>query len=99
MYAVVVSGGKQYRVSEGDTVVVDRLNAEVGSTIELGPVLAVEGAVGTPFVDGATVRAEVVSHGLGRKRTTFKYKRRKRYRRHTSSRPHQTTLRIQQIQA
>lgn len=105
MYAVVVTGGKQYRVTPGETVVVDRLEAEVGSTVELERVLLVGGEgsegtkVGTPVVEGAKVTAEVVSHDLGEKRETFKYRRTRRSRVRSGSRPHQTTLTIQDISA
>ncbi|NOY25516.1 MAG: 50S ribosomal protein L21 [Oligoflexia bacterium] len=102
MYAVVATGGKQYRVSEGDTITVDRLQADVGSTIEITNVLLVAGddlKVGTPTVDGAKVTAEVVEHKLGEKREIFKFKRRKRYRRNRGFRPSLTTLSIQSISA
>ena len=102
MYAVVVTGGKQYRVSEGDTITVDRLSADVGSTVEIADVLLVGGdelKVGTPTVDGAKVVAEVVEHKLGDKREVFKYKSRKRYRRNRGFRPSLTTLSIQSISA
>ncbi len=105
MYAVVVTGGKQYRVAQGESITVDRLEAEVGSTIEFEQVLLVggEGAdgtkVGTPTVDGAKVTAEVVSHELGHKREAFKYTRTRRTRTRRGSRPHLTTLTIQEISA
>ena len=102
MYAVVVSGGRQYRVSEGDTITVDRLQAEVGSTVQITDVLLVGGdevRIGAPHVEGASVVAEVVEHKLGEKREIFKYKRRKRYRRNRGFRPSLTTLSIQSISA
>jgi len=102
MYAVVVSGGRQYRVSEGDTIIVDRLQAEVGSNIEIDQVLLVGGEqtqVGAPVVAGAKVVAEVVDHKLGEKREIFQYRNRKRYRRNRGFRPSLTTLRIQSISA
>lgn len=102
MYAVVVTGGKQYRVSEGDTITVDRLSADVGSTVEIDDVLLVGGdelKVGTPTVAGAKVVAEIVEHKLGDKREIFKFKRRKRYRRNRGFRPSLTTLSIQSISA
>lgn len=102
MYAVVVSGGKQYRVSQGDTLVVDRLSAEVGSSVELAEVLMVGGdalKVGAPTVPGARVVAEVVSHDLGEKRMTFKYRRTRRYRKLRGFRPSLTTLRVTAIEA
>ena len=103
MYAVLVSGGKQYRVSQGDTLVVDRLGAEVGSTITLDQVLLVGGEgdlkVGAPTLAGASVTAEVLSHDLGDKCETFKYRRRQRSRVRRGSRAQLTTLSIQQISA
>lgn len=102
MYAVVVTGGKQYRVSEGDTIIVDRLQADVGSTIEISDVLLVGGdglKIGTPTVQGARVTAQVVSHVLGEKREIFKYRRTRRYRRNRGFRPSLTTLSIQSISA
>ncbi|RME24638.1 MAG: 50S ribosomal protein L21 [Deltaproteobacteria bacterium] len=102
MYAVIETKGRQYRVAEGDSIQVDHVDAEVGSTIELDRVLMVGGddpKVGAPVVEGATVTAEVVSHELGDKREVFKYKRRKRYRRNRGFRPSYTTLRIQTISA
>lgn len=102
MYAVLVTGGKQYRVSEGDTLLVDRLHAEVGSNIDLDNVLMVGGdqlKIGSPTVPGAKVTAEVVSHDLGEKRMTFKFRRTRRYRRLVGFRPSLTTLRITSISA
>jgi large subunit ribosomal protein L21 len=109
MYAVVQTSGRQFRVSEGDAIIIDRLEAEVGSTIELGQVLLVggdaegEGAdgsakIGVPFVEGAKVVAEVLSHQRGPKIDIYKFKRRKRYRKSIGFRAEQTTLRIQSIQ-
>lgn len=109
MYAVVQTSGRQFRVSEGDAIIIDRLDAEVGSTIELGQVLLVggdaegEGAdgsakIGAPFVEGAKVVAEVLSHQRGPKVDIYKFKRRKRYRKSIGFRAEQTTLRIQSIQ-
>lgn len=102
MYAIIISGGKQYRVAQGDSLTVDRIDAEVGSTIELGPVLLVGGdspRIGAPVVDGASVTAQVVAHELGEKREIFKYRRTRRYRRNRGFRPSLTTLSIQSITA
>lgn len=101
MYAVIKSGGKQYRVAEGDTLQVDQLKAEVGSSVEL-PVLLVGGdspKVGSPTVDGASVKATVVSHELGDKVTALKMRRRKRTRRRIGFRASHTTLKIDKIKA
>jgi large subunit ribosomal protein L21 len=103
MYAVILSGGQQHKVAEGDTLTVKRLDAEVGSTIEIDKVLLVGGAdapkIGAPYVDGAKVTATVVAHGQGEKRDVFKYKRRQRYRVGNGFRPAETTLAITGISA
>ena len=102
MYAVVQTKGRQYRVVEGDSIQVDRFDAEVGSTVELDRVLMIGGEttrIGTPVVEGARIVAEVVSHELGEKREIFQYRNRKRYRRYRGFRPSYTTLRIQTISA
>lgn len=103
MYAVITSGGRQYRVNEGDTIVVDRLDAEVDSTVEIDQVLLVGGdgetKVGSPLVEGAAVKARVVAHQLGAKRDAFKFQRRKRSRVRRGGRPAQTTLNITEISA
>lgn len=104
MYAVVRTGGQQYKVSEGDTITVKRLDAEVGSEIALSEVLLVAGGdadarIGLPLVDGAKVVAEVVSHQKGAKRETFKYIRRHRSRVRRGFRPSETTLTIKAVEA
>ena len=104
MYAVVVSGGRQYRVSEGDEITVDRLAAQVGSSIELQQVLMIGGEgtdirVGMPSVAGAVVKADVVAHVQGDKRESFRYTRTRRTRVRRGSRPAQTTLTITTISA
>lgn len=101
-YAVVRTGGKQYRVSPGDLIRVESLAAEPGSTVELHEVLlaAAGGAVriGTPIVDGVKVTAAVVEHGKSKKVLVFKMKRRKNQRRKRGHRQHTTTLRVLEIQ-
>ena len=81
MYAIIKTGGKQYRVAAGDKLKVESLNAEVGSQVTLSEVLAVsdgnELKVGAPFVEGASVAATVVSHGRHDKVRIFKMRRRK----------------------
>jgi len=102
MYAIVATCGKQYRVEKGATVIVDRLDAEVGAEITLADVLFVGGdevKVGTPTVDGAKVTARVVSHDQGDKVITFRYKARKRTRVRNGFRASLTTLEITDIQA
>lgn len=104
MYAVVVTGGKQYRVSEGDVVYVEKLNAEVESTVELNDVLVVskdngELVVGKPVVEGAKVTAKVLAQGKDKKVIVFKYKRKKDYRRKQGHRQAYTKLQIEKINA
>lgn len=102
MFAIVETGGKQYRVEPGATIVVDRLAAEAGSTVTLDRVLMVGGdelKVGTPVIDGAAVQAEVVQHSRGDKVTTFKYTPRQRTRRRVGFRASHTTLKITEIKA
>ena len=80
MYAIIKNGGKQYRVSEGDELSLDKMSLEAGSVVEMKEVLAVntgELRVGAPFVEGAVVTAEVIREGRDRKVITFKKRRRK----------------------
>ncbi len=80
MYAIIKNGGKQYRVSEGDELSLDKMSLEAGTTVEIKEVLAVNAGelkVGAPFVEGAVVSAEVIREGRDRKVITFKKRRRK----------------------
>ena len=103
MYAVVVTGGKQYRVQEGDVLYVEKLEADVETSIELGDVLALgkeDGlVVGTPVVEGAKVFAKVLEQGKAKKVIVFKYKRKKDYRRKQGHRQPFTKLQIEKIEA
>jgi large subunit ribosomal protein L21 len=103
MFAIVATSGKQFRVSEGDRIVVDRVSANVGETVRLDSVLLVGGdggpMVGTPFVSGAAVEATVVSHRSGDKIIVFKFEARKRKRRKTGHRQQLSELRIGAIRA
>lgn len=102
MYAVVTTGGKQYRVSEGDVLRVEKLTGEIGDTLELGQVHLVareSGIVAGPALESAKVLAEVVSYGRRKKIRVFKYKRRKNYRRTIGHRQDYTEIRITAIQA
>jgi len=103
MYAVLVTGGKQYRVQEGDVIYVEKLDAEVESTIELDNILVLsndEGLiVGKPVVEGAKVVATVLAQGKAKKIIVFKYKRKKDYRRKQGHRQPFTKLQIEQINA
>ena len=97
MFAIVETSGKQYRVEEGLTITVDRMDAEEGSEITLDRVLLVSGddvKIGTPTVDGASVTAKVTGHPRGEKVTTFKYTPRQRHRRRVGFRHSHTTLEI-----
>jgi large subunit ribosomal protein L21 len=97
-YAVIETGGKQYRVSEGDTITVERLGGDAGSEITIDRVLMVGGTgatkIGTPVVDGASVTATIDEHKRGEKIVVFKYKAKKRYRRKTGHRQELTRLTI-----
>jgi large subunit ribosomal protein L21 len=103
MFAIVATSGKQFRVSEGDRIVVDRVSANVGESVRLDSVLLVGGdggpMVGTPFVSGAAVEATVVSHRSGDKIIVFKFEARKRKRRKTGHRQQLSELRIGAIRA
>jgi large subunit ribosomal protein L21 len=103
MFAVIKTGGKQYRVSAGDVIKVEKLEVEAGSTIALDQVLMVgegaDAAVGTPLVAGATVSAEVIAQDRGPKIIIFKKKRRQNYRRKNGHRQDLTVLRITEISA
>ncbi|WP_194189608.1 50S ribosomal protein L21 [Clostridium chrysemydis] len=103
MYAVVATGGKQYRVQEGDVLFVEKLDAAVDSTVELTEVLAVSNGetltVGKPMVEGAKVTAKVVSQGKAKKVVVFKYKAKKDYRRKNGHRQPYTKLVIEKIEA
>jgi large subunit ribosomal protein L21 len=98
MYAIVATSGKQFRVSEGDRILVDRVPAEVGQTVRLDSVLMFGGEdkplVGTPLVSGAAVEATVVAHRSGDKIIVFKFEARKRKRRKTGHRQQLSELRI-----
>jgi large subunit ribosomal protein L21 len=98
MFAIVATSGKQFKVSEGDRILVDRVSANVGQTVRLDSVLLLGGdskpLVGTPFIDGAAVEATVVSHRSGDKVIVFKFEARKRHRRKTGHRQQLSELRI-----
>jgi large subunit ribosomal protein L21 len=102
MYAVIKTGGKQYRVSEGDRLRVEKIDGQKGDKIELAEVLMLGGervAIGSPMVAGATVSAEIIGQGLGKKIIVFKMRRRKRYRRKNGHRQPFTELRVTSISA
>ncbi len=103
MFAVIKTGGKQYRVAADDVLTIERIVGEVGEMVQIGNVLALgEGAdvtIGTPFVDGASVAAEVVEQGRGPKVIAFKKRRRQNSRRKRGHRQLLTTVRISEILA
>ena len=103
MYAVIATGGKQYRVSKDATLRVEKLNAEPGSTIEFGEVLLMgEGAdvkLGTPLLKGSKVLATVVRHGKGEKVSIVKFRRRKHYLRQKNHRQAFTEVKITDFSA
>ncbi|MFT5872752.1 MAG: large subunit ribosomal protein L21 [Clostridium sp.] len=103
MYAVLVTGGKQYRVQEGDVLFVEKLNVEVETTVEFNEILAVgkeEGLViGKPVVEGAKVVAKVLAQGKAKKVVVFKFKRKLDYRKKQGHRQSYTKIQIEKIEA
>ena len=103
MYAVIKTGGKQYRVTEGDVLRVEKLEADAGSSVKFDQVLLVADGddvkVGAPMLKGGSVSGEVVSQGRDRKIEVIKFKRRKDYQRHYGHRQHYTEVRITGIKA
>lgn len=103
MYAVIKTGGKQYRVAAGEKIKVEQIPADVGTEISLDRVLMVGAGesvkIGNPLVAGATVTAKVVSHGRHPKVKIFKMRRRKHYQKHQGHRQNYTELEISSINA
>jgi large subunit ribosomal protein L21 len=103
MYAIIETGGKQLKVEEGQTIYVEKLNAEAGETVTFDKVLFVGGTddvkIGSPLVDGASVTAKVVEHGRGKKIVVFKLKKRKNYRRKQGHRQPFTKVTVEKINA
>ena len=103
MYAVIQTGGKQYRVAPGDTLYVEKLAGDAGDSVEFEDVrfLSLDGdvAVGAPTVAGAKVSAEIVSHGRGEKLIVYKFKRRKNYRNKNGHRQSYTEVKINDVHA
>jgi large subunit ribosomal protein L21 len=101
MYAVIRSGGKQYRVSQGGSLRVEKLPGEIGSSVTLDEVLMIGGdgdvKIGTPRVDGAQITGTIVAQGRGQKIRVFKMKRRKGYRRAQGHRQDYTEIRVDEI--
>ncbi|NTC84387.1 50S ribosomal protein L21 [Agrobacterium tumefaciens] len=103
MFAVIKTGGKQYRVAADAVLTIEKLEAEAGATVEFTEVLVIgEGAdaqFGAPFVKGAVVKAEVVEHNRGKKVIAFKKRRRQNSKRSRGHRQHHTVVRITDIVA
>lgn len=102
MYAVIVSGGKQYPVTKDELVRLEKLDAKPGASVEFDQIALYspddgEVVVGTPWIEGATVTGEVVGHGRGEKVRIIKMRRRKNYRRHQGHRQDYTEVRIGDI--
>ena len=102
MYAVIATGGKQYKVSEGDIITIEKLGVEAGETVTFDQVLAVSGeemTVGTPIVEGATVEAEVLENGRAKKVIVYKYKRKTGYHKKNGHRQSFSRVKITKINA
>lgn len=103
MFAIIETGGKQYRVSEGDVIRVEKLSAAEGEKVVIDKVLAVgEGdnlKVGDPYISGAKVTANLDKHGKGKKIIVFKYKPKKNYRRKQGHRQPYSQIKIEKIEA
>jgi len=101
MYAILENGGKQYRVSEGDVVFLEKVQAEPGQTVSFSEVLAIGAEdklhLGKPYVENASVTAKVISHGKAKKIIVFKYKAKKNYRRKQGHRQPFTKVTIDKI--
>ena len=102
MYAIIETGGKQYKVEQGDFVFIEKLNVEAGETVTFDKVLVVGGdgvKVGAPYVEGATVSANVVKNGKDKKIIVYKYKPKKGYHKKQGHRQPYTKLEIKAIKA
>ena len=102
MYAIIATGGKQYKVSEGDIITIEKLGIEAGEKVSFDQVLAVSGddlKIGNPTVDGATVDATVVKEGRGKKVIVYKYKRKTGYHKKNGHRQSYTQVKIEKINA
>ena len=103
MYAVIQTGGKQYRVAPGDTLTVEKLPGNVGDSVEFGEVLMLSKdgslSMGKPVIQGAKVTGKIVSHGRGEKLVVYKFRRRKNYRLRNGHRQNYTSIQISDVLA
>ena len=100
MYAIIATGGKQYKVSEGDIITIEKLGVDAGEKVTFDQVLAVSGddmKVGNPTVDGATVEASVIKEGRAKKVIVYKYKRKTGYHKKNGHRQSFTQVKIEKI--
>ncbi len=97
MKAVIMTGGKQYYVSEGDVIYIEKLDANEGDKVSFDQVLMVDSTVGTPYVDGAKVEGVVLKNGKQKKITIFKYTQKKKYRKKQGHRQPYTKIEIKKI--
>lgn len=102
MFVIVRIQGKQYNVTPKDTIIIDRMEGEIGAIIEFTDVLLVSDdkkiSVGTPVVSKKSVKAKILSHGKGEKLDVFRFRAKSRHRRHIGFRPSQTTLEILSVE-
>ncbi len=103
MYAVISTGGKQYKLAQGDVCRIEKLDAEEGATVEIDKVLMIADGdninIGTPFVDGGIVTATVKSHGRAKKVEIMKFRRRKHHQKRTGHRQYYTEIEVTGISA
>ena len=103
MYAVISTGGKQYKLAQGDVCRVEKLDAEEGASVEIDKVLMIADGdninIGTPFVDGGKVTATVKSHGRAKKVEIMKFRRRKHHQKRTGHRQYYTEIEVTAISA
>jgi large subunit ribosomal protein L21 len=103
MYAIVKTGGKQYKIHEGDIIRVEKIEGNIANSVSLDQVLMFSdgenASIGQPVLDNVTVKGHIVEQGKVKKIIVFKYKRRKRYRRKQGHRQQYTAIKIDQIEA
>mgnify|MGYP002583298049 CR=1 FL=1 len=99
MFAVIKTGGKQYKVTKDDVIVIERLNGEAGEKVTFNEVLMVDGKIGAPLVEGATVVGEIKKQSRGEKVIVFKKRRRQGYRRKNGHKQELTVVKITDINA